>query len=77
MLLRIIESPEAMSEYNKWQHLLEEHQKQQLLHATLSVDKNEWCVLSGPDLMLDRAGFGSTIAAAIRDYVSIYTKQTS
>lgn len=77
MILQIIESPEAMSEYDKWQHLLGETQKQRLLHATLSRDGDEWCILSGPDLTFDRAGFGSTVAAAMQDYVSVYVKLAS
>lgn len=75
--MQIIDCPEAMLEYNKCQELLNESQKQRLLHATLSQDKEDWCIMSGPDLLVDRAGFGSTIAAAMQDYVSIYVKKTS
>lgn len=77
MPLHVIESPEAMAEYEKWQNQLEDVQKMQLLNATISLDGNEWCIMSGPDLTFDRAGFGKTIEAAMQDYVSVYIKRAS
>jgi len=65
-------SPEAMREFRKWNGLLTDHQESKLLAATVTKDGNEWCILSGPDLAADRAGFGQTITDAMKDYISGY-----
>jgi len=67
--MNVYSSSEAMNEYQKWKQLLNELQRNKLLSATVSHDGLEWCVLSGPDLVFDRAGFGATIADAIKDYL--------
>jgi hypothetical protein len=69
---RVSDSAEAMEAYGQWGHLLTEAQQQRLLAASLSRDGDIWCILSGCDLTHDRAGFGDTIADAMRDYVSPY-----
>jgi hypothetical protein len=71
---RVSDSVEAMEEYGRWSHLLTEAQRSKLLRASLSRDGNQWCILSGSDLTFDRAGFGTTIAGAMRDYVSFYVR---
>jgi len=72
---RVCNSPEAMQEYSKWSHLLTDPQKSKLLFATVSQDGNEWCILSGPDMTFDRAGFGITVTDAIKDYLSVYIQK--
>ena len=72
MGVSVYNSPEAMEEYYKWNHVLTEPQKLKLLSAVVSKDGNKWCILSGSDMTFDRAGFGITIGDAIRDYLSVY-----
>jgi len=71
---RVRDSAEAMEAYGQWRHVLTEAQRGKLLAASLSRDGDSWCILSGCDLTRDRAGFGDTIADAMRDYVSAYLR---
>ncbi len=70
--MQVKDSPEAMAELSKWQSRLTQQAQARLLQAELSKDGDEWCVLSGPDLAFDRAGFGPSIAEAVYDYLRGY-----
>lgn len=70
----VCNSAEAMEAYRRWSHLLTETQQAKLLAASLSRDGDSWCILSGSDWTLDRAGFGTTIADAVQDYLSVYVR---
>ena len=70
----VCNSAEAMEAYGRWSPLLTDAQRTKLLAASLSRDGDSWCILSGSDLMLDRAGFGTTIADAVQDYLSVYVR---
>lgn len=74
MVQSVCDSAEAMEAYGRWSHLLTEAQRSKLLSASLSRDGDSWCILSGSDLTLDRAGFGTTIADAVQDYVNVYVR---
>lgn len=71
--MQVKNSNDAMKEYVKYKQLLSDEQKLKLLEATLSLYGDEWCILSGSDMTLDRSGFGKSISEAMQDYVNIYT----
>lgn len=67
---------EAIHAFNTWKVFLDYNQQDRLFNSHILKDGDEYQILSGSDLLFDHAGFGSTIAAAIEDYVHCYIRTT-
>lgn len=63
---------EAVEAFHLWKPFLTGAQQEKLYNARILEEAGEFQILSGPDLLLDHAGYGPTLTAAIEDYVHIY-----
>lgn len=74
-VLTVIQCDEAIRAFEPWRGFLSEERIAKFERSTISKDGKEWCILSGPDLTRDRAGFGDSIEEAVRDFVSPYIRR--
>ncbi|MAS36091.1 MAG: hypothetical protein CL610_18935 [Anaerolineaceae bacterium] len=68
---------EAIRALEPWRALLSPEKISTFEQSTISRDGDEWCILSGPDLMWDRAGFGASIEEAVKDFIGPYLRPRS